>query len=547
MDRTQISPAPVAAGNGAMKAGNLAQNYTAAPPAAKALGAAAQQYTEAGIALVALRPGTKRPTGKGWNRLGGAITDPSRAGAITGGIGIHHLASRTCAIDVDDWRKAVGWFAEHGIDLAALFMDADTVQIQSGRDNRAKMLFRLPDSVDWLPHLNAAEDGLELRCANGPHQSQQDVLPPSVHPDTGKPYQWGGDWRAIPTLPEEVLAAWLAESGHCPDADRPQTSPVSAVAHIDAPKGTYDLFERRIPNRPYAADELGPGLRRMSPEQALKCRHLQINPPSIRFWLAFDIDDQSGAMAWDEAGLPEPAWTAQNPSNGHAHSVWGIEAPVLLDKPDRQKPVRYLAAIESAYRASLGADPAYGGLLTKNPLSSHWRTYWGQYGVYGLDELAEYVDLDRHKPKRGIDVEESGLGRNVTLFDHVRHYAYRNLRHYIQTPTAFRYWQRVVHGEAMSRNGDFPVPLPTSEVWHVAKSIAGWTWKKFDVQASDRRWRDRQSRRGSRKGQSKRDQLMPIVMEMRAKGMSQRSIGEEIGVSAMTVSNWLRTPDVKKP
>jgi Bifunctional DNA primase/polymerase, N-terminal len=32
---------------------------------------------------------------------------------------------------------------------------------------------------------NAAGDGLELRCG-----AQQCVLPPSVHPDTGKPYTW---------------------------------------------------------------------------------------------------------------------------------------------------------------------------------------------------------------------------------------------------------------------------------------------------------------------------------------------------------------------
>jgi hypothetical protein len=201
--------------------------------------------------------------------------------------------------------------------------------------------------------------------------------------------------------------------------------------------------------------------------------------------------------------------------------------------------VRYLAAIENAYRVALGADPAYGGLLTKNPLSPHWRTCWGKYGVYGLHELADYVDLDRHKPKRGVNVEDSGLGRNVALFDHVRHYAYRNLRHFIGTSSAFAYWQRVVHGEAMSRNGDFPVPLPTAEVWHVAKSIANWTWTKFDVQASDQRWRERQSKRGSRKGKSKRDQLMPVVLEMRAEGMSQRAIADSVGVGQKTISRWL--------
>jgi hypothetical protein len=34
-------------------------------------------------------------------------------------------------------------------------------------------------------HQNAARDGIELRAGR-----QQCVLPPSIHPDTGKPYVW---------------------------------------------------------------------------------------------------------------------------------------------------------------------------------------------------------------------------------------------------------------------------------------------------------------------------------------------------------------------
>jgi hypothetical protein len=230
--------------------------------------------------------------------------------------------------------------------------------------------------------------------------------------------------------------------------------------------------------------------------------------------------------------------------NGHAHCVWGIEAPVLLDKPDRQKPVRYLAAVESAYRAALDADPSYGGLLTKNPCHGHWRTYWGRYGIYGLHELADYVDLERHKPRRGVDVEETGLGRNVSLFDHVRYYAYRNVRHYQGLPDAFRQWQRIVHGEARCRNGDFPIPLPSAEVWHVAKSIANWTWNRFDVTASDKRFSERQSVRGMRKGKKKREQVMPTVLEMREKGVSQRQIAYQIGVNPQTIVNWLKKEGV---
>ena len=33
---------------------------------------------------------------------------------------------------------------------------------------------------------------LEFRCGTADGLTVQDVLPPSMHPDTGMPYRWGG-------------------------------------------------------------------------------------------------------------------------------------------------------------------------------------------------------------------------------------------------------------------------------------------------------------------------------------------------------------------
>jgi len=315
-----------------------------------------------------------------------------------------------------------------------------------------------------------------------------------------------------------------------------------------APSGSsLDLFPRRIPRRPFATDCPGPGLHRMSPLEAIKRRHLQVNPPNLRFWLLFDIDKPDAAMAWDDAGLPEPAWTAQNPANGHAHSAWGIEAPVLLDKPDRQKPVRYLAAIESAYRAAMAADPAYGGLLTKNPLSPHWRTFWGQHGIYGLDDLAEYVDLDRHKPRPGIKVEDIGLGRNVALFDSLRLWAYRAWRKYKLIGATAHDFDAACLAAARERNGDFPVPLHDPEVCHTAKSVSRWVWQKFSLGEFERIQRRRGTKGGQVSGavrktaaEERRERLMPSILEMMGQGHSQQVIADTVGVSTRTIIRWLK-------
>lgn len=54
---------------------------------------------------------------------------------------------------------------------------------------------------------------LEFRCGTRDGLTVQDVLPPSIHPDTGLPYRWGGKghWRAIPEIPPALLEVWLQE------------------------------------------------------------------------------------------------------------------------------------------------------------------------------------------------------------------------------------------------------------------------------------------------------------------------------------------------
>jgi len=101
-------------------------------------------------------------------------------------------------------------FAELGIDYAALMASAPRV---IGRLDRGKVLFRAPHGdlvtrkISWPRPENPrlTEVIFELR-ANG----SQDVLPPSVHPDTGNPYTWGGPDIAngLPEMPPQLLALW---------------------------------------------------------------------------------------------------------------------------------------------------------------------------------------------------------------------------------------------------------------------------------------------------------------------------------------------------
>lgn len=183
----------------------------------------ASDYAAHGLALVPIPMGKKGPNAKGWNTHENAITNPDQAAALRGNIGLAHAYSTppTMALDIDDMPRAQAWLADRGIDLDLLLDADDAVQIVSGREGRAKLIYRLPEGVDPIPlfTLKALKaDGeelmvLELRCATLGGLTVQDVLPPSVHPATGKPYEWGGrgHWHNIPTIPESLEELWLNE------------------------------------------------------------------------------------------------------------------------------------------------------------------------------------------------------------------------------------------------------------------------------------------------------------------------------------------------
>lgn len=179
---------------------------------------AARDYVANGWALVPIAKGTKGPKTAGWNRQENCVTSADQCVRIKGNVGLAHLYSRTCVLDFDDLGKARVWLSARGVDLDEIWAADEAVRISSGRPNRGKLLFRLPPGVDSLPSYNLQEDGIELRCATAGGLTVQDVLPPSVHPDTGQPYTWEyaddlvGDWRHPPVLPAAVLKAWQSLS-----------------------------------------------------------------------------------------------------------------------------------------------------------------------------------------------------------------------------------------------------------------------------------------------------------------------------------------------
>lgn len=266
-----------------------------------------------------------------------------------------------------------------------------------------------------------------------------------------------------------------------------------------------DLFApERWPRRPYCTDAFEDGVRIRSLKQALTKCYIQANPPHMRVWSMYDIDRPGGGLAWEDENLPPPSWTTVNKTNGHAHLVYGLRAPVLtVSMEARQAPLRYLNAVESAFRAKLRGDDGYSGLITKNPSHPLWHTLRGPELAYELGDLAEWVDLDRFKAKQGVKVAEVGLGRNVTVFDFVRTWAYKKVREYKGQQGGFVHWQKAVYDRCMARNADFGQPLDSRETYHIARSVAKWTWSRFDIEKSDAKFNKLQAFRVGKRWEKK--------------------------------------------
>ena len=119
------------------------------------------------------------------------------------------------------------------IDMSA----SDAVMIYSGRPGHFKLIYRMFIPLESRK-ISKRIDGInttiyELRCATTEGKSVQDVLPPSIHPDTGEAYYWGGlgSFDKLPTIPNGLLNHW---NNLRRQREVDPTPLEEAVAHMDS-------------------------------------------------------------------------------------------------------------------------------------------------------------------------------------------------------------------------------------------------------------------------------------------------------------------------
>lgn len=235
-----------------------------------------------------------------------------------------------------------------------------------------------------------------------------------------------------------------------------------------------ELFNERLPHKPYFSDDLHFGVRIAGKERAILAKYIQFNQPHAMFWLGFDVDRVGAAIDWSDRNAPAPTLTITNPENGHAHLLYALNTSIRTAPDGKMKPLKYAAAVENALRKKLDADTGYSGLICKNPNYGYWKIAMWQPELYTLDWLADSLDLNSANDKE--IVADYGLGRNCTLFDKTRKWAYRAIR---QGWPEYDQWLQACSERAHAYNLQFPSPLDDKEVIAIAKSIAKWTNTNF--------------------------------------------------------------------
>ncbi|MBF6209266.1 replication initiation protein [Streptomyces gardneri] len=246
-----------------------------------------------------------------------------------------------------------------------------------------------------------------------------------------------------------------------------------------------------LPYKPYATNYLADGQLRRPREEALEMRYIEHSPHAMIGSIVIDCDHVDTALRAFERpkNHPDPNWVAQSPS-GRGHIGWWLkkESHVCRTDSARLKPLRFAQRIEAGLRIEVGGDPAYAGRLTKNPIHEDWETIYGPSKGYELAQLVT-SSTPRQMPRR--PQKACGLGRNVTMFDTARRWAYPMWWHHRHG--TMKEWEQLVLDYCLREINDlFPYPLPFSEVLATSRSISRWIWRNF----TEEKFRATQAARG---------------------------------------------------
>jgi hypothetical protein len=292
-----------------------------------------------------------------------------------------------------------------------------------------------------------------------------------------------------------------------------------------------------LPNKPYCTDTLGFLVIRPK-DIALKYAYIQYNPIHRAYWLIFDLD-YDPEWYWPDVRVPTPNMVIITPENRHQHVVYWIDPAIYTLQNARRSPLKLAAEVDRGLTILLKADPCYGKLISKNPLHPRWRIWIFHERKWGLTELLDWIPdrILEHKPK---PKEEVGFGRNCTVFDKARFYAYAEWR-----KQGFKDYERLferIFDIALNINTDFLVPMQRQEVKSICRSVCKWTARHMSKEGFSSIQKGRNLKSQLVRSTKSKDRAADIIAFKEAyPDMSYRMIAEVFDCNKDTVMKALKS------
>ena len=235
--------------------------------------------------------------------------------------------------------------------------------------------------------------------------------------------------------------------------------------------------------------------------------------------IGFDCDsreavERAAASCMGGGDLPVPNVYATRAASGHAQIFFLLDRPVHRGEHARAKPLTYLARVSEFYRATLGADPGYTGVLSSNPVHEDYQASYPRAEPYALADLAAVIPKGWRVPRPATTAE----GRNVELF--------RAL-----CKRALRDTDRQLEAYAHTYNGQLTPSLDAGELRNILKSVYRYRdrWREHGHQQA---FLFRQAARGRKGGRAS-----GIVRRAGTPLEANRAPWADLGVSRRT---WYR-------
>ena len=233
--------------------------------------------------------------------------------------------------------------------------------------------------------------------------------------------------------------------------------------------------------------------------------------------LGFDCDsreavERAAASCMGAGDLPTPNVVATRAASGHSQIFYLLDRPVHRGEHARARPLQYLARVSEFYRASLGADSGFTGVLSSNPIHDDYLTSYPRTDPYALVDLASVIPKGWRVPRPAT----TGEGRNCELFLVL---CKRGLR---DTDLQLEAW-------AHAYNGQFSPALDTGELRGILKSVLRYR-ARWREQGHQQAFLWRQASRGRKGGKAS-------GLARRAGSLTERQPWAAVGVSRAT---WYR-------